>query len=134
MTVSEVTLPVPAPSTTVAGLGMGMGIPKGMGMGMGMSMGALSNLGGYMTLGLGKQIKPSVVKVGEGEVILSKDGGIKYFFLAWRAANIVPSAATWFFGEDGKPSRLGGMDWPAAPEETSMFICASSRNCVLRSL
>jgi hypothetical protein len=58
MTLSELALPT-ASSVSVASLGMGMG--------------ALSGLGGYMTLGLGAKAKPSVVKINEGEVLIPKD-------------------------------------------------------------
>jgi Vam6/Vps39-like protein vacuolar protein sorting-associated protein 39 len=59
MTMSDIALPS-ANSATVTGLGMGMG--------------ALTGLGGYMTLGLGaKEKKPSIVKIEKGEVLIPKD-------------------------------------------------------------
>ncbi|TCD70216.1 Vacuolar morphoproteinsis protein 6 [Steccherinum ochraceum] len=68
----------------------------------GMGMGALSGLGGYMTLGLGsKTVKPCVLNVSDNEVLIAKDNnGI-------------------FLGIDGKPSRTSSIDWPAPPEETA---------------
>lgn len=58
MTLSELAWPN-TNSASVAGLGMGMG--------------ALSGLGGYMTLGLGAKAKPSILKVNEGEVLIPRD-------------------------------------------------------------
>ncbi|EJD37691.1 hypothetical protein AURDEDRAFT_116691 [Auricularia subglabra TFB-10046 SS5] len=64
-------------------------------------MGALAGLGNYMTLGLGAKAKPSLVRVGEGEVMITREH------------------ASLFFGPDRKLSRLGGMEWPSAPEDIS---------------
>lgn len=61
MTLSDITFPN-INSATVSGLGMGMG------------MGALTGLGGYMTLGLGaKEKKAPIVKITDGEVLIPKD-------------------------------------------------------------
>lgn len=38
-----------------------------------MGMGALSGLGGYMTLGLGSKAKPCVVSIDEKEALVAKD-------------------------------------------------------------
>ena len=38
-----------------------------------MGMGALSGLGGYMTLGLGAKAKPNVVNVNDNEALVAKD-------------------------------------------------------------
>ena len=38
-----------------------------------MSMGALSGLGGYMTLGLGAKAKPCVATLNESEALIAKD-------------------------------------------------------------
>lgn len=38
-----------------------------------MGMGALSGLGGYMTLGLGAKQKPCLVQISETEVLVAKD-------------------------------------------------------------
>ncbi|KAF7795997.1 hypothetical protein EIP86_007166 [Pleurotus ostreatoroseus] len=65
----------------------------------GMGMGALSGLGGY--IGLGAKPKPCVVRVNDGEALIAKDNnGV-------------------FVGEDSKPIRTIGIDWPAPPEETA---------------
>ena len=40
---------------------------------IGMGMGALSGLGGYMTLGLGAKAKPNVINVNDDEALISKD-------------------------------------------------------------
>ena len=40
---------------------------------IGMGMGALSGLGGYMTLGLGAKAKPNVININENEALISKD-------------------------------------------------------------
>ncbi|THH28020.1 hypothetical protein EUX98_g6176 [Antrodiella citrinella] len=68
----------------------------------GMGRGALSGLGGYMTLGLGaKTVKPCVLRIKDREVLIAKDNnGI-------------------FLGVDGKPSRTTTIDWPAPPEEAA---------------
>ncbi|KAH7097488.1 hypothetical protein BKA62DRAFT_716172 [Auriculariales sp. MPI-PUGE-AT-0066] len=60
---------------------------------------ALTGFGNFVTLGLGAKAKPSLVKVGESEVLITRD------------------YAGLFFGPDSKLSRLAGMEWPAAPEE-----------------
>ncbi|KAI0041201.1 hypothetical protein FA95DRAFT_1611206 [Auriscalpium vulgare] len=66
-----------------------------------MGMGALSGLGGYMTLGLGAKAKPCVTNVSSSEVLIAKDNdGL-------------------FIGVDGKPSRSARIDWPAPPEDLS---------------
>ncbi|KAI0267682.1 hypothetical protein BC834DRAFT_923439 [Gloeopeniophorella convolvens] len=67
--------------------------------GAGMGMGALTGLGGYMTLGLGTKLKPCVTNVGDSEVLMAKDNvGL-------------------FVGVDGKPSRKTHITWPAPPED-----------------
>ena len=53
MTSSEISLPIP--SSTSAGVG------------------ALSGLGGYMTLGLGTKAKPLMTELGSEEVLIPKD-------------------------------------------------------------
>ncbi|KAI0067184.1 hypothetical protein BV25DRAFT_1959388 [Artomyces pyxidatus] len=64
-----------------------------------MGMGALTGLGGYMTLGLGAKGKPCATNVNESEVLIAKDNdGL-------------------FVGSDGKPSRSTRIDWPAPPED-----------------
>ncbi|TDL20794.1 hypothetical protein BD410DRAFT_750406 [Rickenella mellea] len=89
MSASELTLP-PANVAAAASAAIGN---------MGMGMGALSGLGGYMTLGLGAKAKPMLAKVGEGEILVPKDNsGI-------------------FIGPDGKPTRTSSIDWPAPPED-----------------
>ena len=71
-------------------------------MATGMGMGAaLTGLGNFVTLGLGAKAKPSLVKVGENEVLITREH------------------AGLFFGPDSKLSRLSGTDWPSAPEEIS---------------
>ena len=40
-----------------------------------MGMGALSGLGGYMTLGLGAKAKPNVVNVRDDEALIARDSG-----------------------------------------------------------
>ena len=44
-----------------------------------MGMGALSGLGGYMTLGLGAKAKPNVANVNDNEALIAKDS--KYTFV-----------------------------------------------------
>ncbi|KAF8813359.1 hypothetical protein BYT27DRAFT_7180846 [Phlegmacium glaucopus] len=67
--------------------------------GSGTAMNALTGLTGYMTLGLGAKAKPTVVQVGDSEILVGKDGeGL-------------------FIGTDGKPSRPATIEWPAPPEE-----------------
>lgn len=56
---TELTLPVP---TATSGSAIGN-----------MGMGALSGLGGYMTLGLGSKAKPCVVSIDEKEALVAKD-------------------------------------------------------------
>lgn len=52
-------------------------IPSTAGIGMGkVGMGAFSGLSGYMTLGLGRGVKPLLVKLHEGEVLVNKDGSV----------------------------------------------------------
>jgi hypothetical protein len=67
MSFSEILLP--STSTGPTGIAMGMGM--GMGRGMSLGMGALSGLGA--SLGLREKEKPSVMKIGEGEVAITKD-------------------------------------------------------------
>ncbi|EMD34098.1 hypothetical protein CERSUDRAFT_141580 [Gelatoporia subvermispora B] len=64
-----------------------------------MGMGALSGLGGYMTLGLGAKPKPCVVNSNESEALVAKDNN------------------GFFIDTDGKSSRSHNIDWPAPPEE-----------------
>ena len=48
-----------------------------MGIGMGkVGMGAFSGFSGYMTLGLGRGVKPLVIELQEGEVLVNKEGGV----------------------------------------------------------
>lgn len=62
-TMSVAELVLPSTSTSSAGLGMGR-----------VGMGALSGLGGYVSLGLGgKAAKPSVIQLSDGEVLITKD-------------------------------------------------------------
>ncbi|KZV95384.1 hypothetical protein EXIGLDRAFT_739755 [Exidia glandulosa HHB12029] len=78
------------PSNVVAGVANNMG------------MGALANLGGfsnYMTLGLGAKAKPSLVKLNDGEILITREH------------------ASLFFGPDSKLSRLSGVEWPSSPDE-----------------
>ncbi|TFY63425.1 hypothetical protein EVG20_g6316 [Dentipellis fragilis] len=70
--------------------------------GSGITKGALSGLGGYMTLGLGSKGKPCAVAVRESEVLIAKDNtGV-------------------FIGINGKPSRDAQIDWPAPPEDVAV--------------
>ncbi|KAA1467551.1 hypothetical protein DENSPDRAFT_832639 [Dentipellis sp. KUC8613] len=70
--------------------------------GSGITKGALSGLGGYMTLGLGSKGKPCAVAVRDSEVLIAKDNtGI-------------------FIGTNGKPSRDAQIDWPAPPEDVAV--------------
>jgi hypothetical protein len=55
-----------APPTSKSGPGIGN-------VGMGMGMGALTGLGGYMTLSLGSKLRPCVTNVGDGQVLIAKD-------------------------------------------------------------
>ena len=51
-----------APTTTKSVAGIGN-----------VGMGALSGLGGYMTLGLGSKLRPCVTNVGDAQVLVAKD-------------------------------------------------------------
>ena len=61
----DVTTPIP---TVTSGSSIGT-----------MGMGALSGLGGYMTLGLGAKEKPNVANVNDNEALVAKDS--KYTFV-----------------------------------------------------
>ncbi|KAH9856486.1 hypothetical protein C2E23DRAFT_865919 [Lenzites betulinus] len=67
-----------------------------------MGMGALSGLGGYMTLGLGAKAKPCVAGLNETEALIAKDNN------------------GFVVGHDGKPIRSENIDWPAPPEEIAI--------------
>ncbi|KAI0370322.1 hypothetical protein BV20DRAFT_1121321 [Pilatotrama ljubarskyi] len=67
-----------------------------------MGMGALSGLGGYMTLGLGAKAKPCVVSLSESEALIAKDNN------------------GFVVGSDGKTSRNENIDWPAPPDEIAL--------------
>lgn len=81
-------------------------------------MGALSGLGGYMTLGLGaKTIKPCALRIKDNEVLIAKDRE------SFSYTRCLPHAYTFidnglFINVDGKPSRTAAIDWPAPPEDT----------------
>ncbi|KAK0495160.1 hypothetical protein EDD18DRAFT_1170925 [Armillaria luteobubalina] len=62
-------------------------------------MGAFSGLTGYMTLGLGAKAKPSVAQIDEDNTLVFKDH------------------EGYFIGHDGRPSKIGSIEWPAPPEE-----------------
>jgi len=53
-----------ASATTMSKSGAGIG---------NVGMGALTGLGGYMTLGLGSKLRPCVTNVGDSEVLIAKD-------------------------------------------------------------
>lgn len=59
MVAADVTLP-PVNTSVVGGIG-------------GMGKGALSGLGGYMTLGMGKRAKPLLLKLQDGEVLIPRE-------------------------------------------------------------
>ncbi|RPD61108.1 hypothetical protein L226DRAFT_534756 [Lentinus tigrinus ALCF2SS1-7] len=80
----DVTTPIPTTSSTNS---------------IGMGMGALSGLGGYMTLGLGAKAKPNVINVNENEALVAKDNN------------------GFLVGPDGKTARPESIDWPAPPDE-----------------
>ncbi|GBE87785.1 Vacuolar morphogenesis protein [Sparassis crispa] len=62
-------------------------------------MGALSGLGGYMTLGLGAKARPCLINISDNEALVAKDNnGI-------------------FLGLEGKVTRSTNIDWPAPPED-----------------
>ncbi|KZT39975.1 hypothetical protein SISSUDRAFT_1113449 [Sistotremastrum suecicum HHB10207 ss-3] len=86
MSVSDI-VPQVSTSTTVAGIGKG----------------ALGNLTGYMTLGLGAKAKPIAVTVSQNEV------------------SIVKENQNLFYNSEGKPSRETSIVWPGLPEE-SVYI------------
>ncbi|KAI0749549.1 vacuolar sorting protein 39 domain 2-domain-containing protein [Daedaleopsis nitida] len=77
-------------------------VPTTTSLGSGMGMGALSGLGGYMTLGLGAKAKPNVIHVSENEALIAKDNN------------------GYMVGNDGKTSRSDSIDWPAPPEEIAL--------------
>ncbi|KAF9236310.1 hypothetical protein BU15DRAFT_89236 [Melanogaster broomeanus] len=64
----------------------------------GLGMGAFSGLSGYMSLGRGKAVKPGLVRVGEGEVVVVKEN--QGFVLA----------------VDGT-TKAHSINWPSQPEE-----------------
>lgn len=72
-----------------------------------------------MTLGLGgKEKKPSVVKIEDGEVLIPKDSRSSLTYSHYFADDIISiSDSGTFVGPDGKPTRLLGIDWHAVPEE-----------------
>jgi hypothetical protein len=49
--------------------------------GSGTAMNALTGLTGYMTLGLGAKAKPTIVQVGDSEILLGKDSEYIYLLL-----------------------------------------------------
>ncbi|KAI0768086.1 hypothetical protein BD413DRAFT_605556 [Trametes elegans] len=67
-----------------------------------MGMGALSGLGGYMTLGLGAKARPCVAGLNDTEALIAKDNN------------------GFIVGSDGKPTRTESIDWPAPPEEIAL--------------
>ncbi|KAI0324590.1 hypothetical protein GY45DRAFT_1331365 [Cubamyces sp. BRFM 1775] len=67
-----------------------------------MSMGALSGLGGYMTLGLGAKAKPCVASLNENEALIAKDNN------------------GFIISTEGKPSRSENIDWAAPPDEIAL--------------
>ncbi|OJT15140.1 Vam6/Vps39-like protein [Trametes pubescens] len=68
-----------------------------------MGIGALSGLGGYMTLGLVAKAKPNVIGLNESEALIAKDNN------------------GYIIGSDGKPCRSENIDWPATPEEIAIL-------------
>ena len=91
---------------------------SGAGIGnVSMSMGALSGLGGYMTLGLGSKLRPCVTNVGDGQVLIAKDrtyaGPLNRF-----VSNCTADEGL-FVGLDGRPSRKEHIPWPAPTEDVS---------------
>ncbi len=66
------------PSMSVVDIAMPMPVAAATGVGKG--IGAFSGLTGYMSLGLGAKVKPTIAPVGEGEVLVVKDSEY-YFFL-----------------------------------------------------
>ncbi|TBU49828.1 hypothetical protein BD309DRAFT_850781 [Dichomitus squalens] len=89
---TSVTVDVTTPIPTVTS---GSGIST-------MGMGALSGLGGYMTLGLGAKAKPNVTGVNDVEALIAKDNN------------------GFLVGADGKPLRNESIDWPAPPDEIAL--------------
>ncbi|CCL98167.1 uncharacterized protein FIBRA_00161 [Fibroporia radiculosa] len=88
-TMTELTMPV-ASAPSVSGISN-------------MGMGALSGLGGYMTLGLGTKTRPCVIRVQEGEVLVAKDNnGV-------------------IVGTEAKSNRKEQIDWPAPPDELAFI-------------
>jgi hypothetical protein len=87
--------------------------------------GALTGLSGYMSLGFGAKAKACAVAVGEREALLVRDSKLpvpsptKIEMLNLKDQGI-------FVGKDGKPSKLTNVEWPVAPEETSLFKCPLS--------
>ena len=107
----DVVTPIP---TTTSGSGMGP-----------MGMGALSGLGGYMTLGLGAKAKPNVVGVREDEALVAKDS--EYYFqrsLSTPIHALVMLDAGFIVGAEGKAIRSEPIDWPAPPDELGLFIAS----------
>lgn len=80
-------------------------------------MGALSGLGGYMTLGLGSKLRPCVTNVGDAQVLVAKDSTYAGFLN--RPVPNRPVAEGLFIGPDGKTSRKEHIPWPALPEDVS---------------
>ncbi|KAI0714450.1 hypothetical protein C8T65DRAFT_644360 [Cerioporus squamosus] len=83
----DVTTPIPATSSTNS---------------ISMGMGALSGLGGYMTLGLGAKTRPNVINVNEDEALITKDNN------------------GFLVGREGKTTRSESIDWLAPPDELAL--------------
>ncbi|TFK87975.1 hypothetical protein K466DRAFT_662647 [Polyporus arcularius HHB13444] len=83
----DVTTPIPTTSSTNS---------------ISMGMGALSGLGGYMTLGLGAKTRPNVINVNEDEALIAKDNN------------------GFLVGREGKTTRSESIDWPAPPDELAL--------------
>lgn len=92
------------------------------------AMGAFSGLTGYMTLGLGAKVKPSLLTVKESEVLIVKDSESQSHRSDYNAH--VFEDVGHFLNADGSPSRPERIDWPAPPEETGKL----SGVCFLKDL
>ena len=87
--------------------------------GSGTAMNALTGLTGYMTLGRGAKLKPTVVQVADSEVLLGKDSEYVFFCLSV-IVSTTPGQGL-FIGTDGKLSKPETIEWPVPPEEIGGF-------------
>lgn len=96
-----------------------------------LGMSAFSGLGGYMTLGLGaKERKPASVGLERDEALVPKESKapsntvFHFCFIWYQDTSII-------IGADGKLSRSSSINWPAPPEENSLYFSQTISNTEL---